>query len=164
MFLANIDNLCFVLFQFKADSVRLISLTRYYCISMVLCNNPDKLLFIQIFGTPAYHPKSQPFFDRVVTFSVLDNRIWFRNFQILTEDGALAEIGMYMPEPLTRQLTGNALLRERFPPKLFLCCKNCILWSDDEIWYSIHLSCCSQNLQKSTICLIFYWKFRVKNK
>ncbi|XP_046681173.1 ribosome biogenesis protein BRX1 homolog [Homalodisca vitripennis] len=52
-----------------------------------------KELFTQIFGTPAHHPKSQPFFDRVVTFSVLDNRIWFRNYQILTEDGALAEIG-----------------------------------------------------------------------
>ncbi|XP_054289428.1 ribosome biogenesis protein BRX1 homolog [Macrosteles quadrilineatus] len=52
-----------------------------------------KELFTQIFGTPAYHPKSQPFTDRVVAFSVLDNRIWFRNYQILTEDGALAEIG-----------------------------------------------------------------------
>ena len=29
----------------------------------------------------------------MITFSVVDNRIWFRNFQILSEDGALAEIG-----------------------------------------------------------------------
>jgi len=48
---------------------------------------------IQIFGVPNHHPKSQPFFDHVYTFSILDNRIWFRNFQILTEDGGLAEIG-----------------------------------------------------------------------
>ncbi|XP_063989655.1 ribosome biogenesis protein BRX1 homolog [Diachasmimorpha longicaudata] len=50
-------------------------------------------LFTQIFGVPNHHPKSKPFFDHVYTFSVLDNRIWFRNYQILTEDGGLAEIG-----------------------------------------------------------------------
>jgi len=48
---------------------------------------------LQIFSTPYHHPKSQPFIDHVITFSVLDDRIWFRNFQILSEDGALAEIG-----------------------------------------------------------------------
>ncbi|XP_033340888.2 ribosome biogenesis protein BRX1 homolog [Megalopta genalis] len=52
-----------------------------------------KELLVQIFGVPNHHPKSQPFFDHVYTFSILDNRIWFRNFQILTEDGGLAEIG-----------------------------------------------------------------------
>ncbi|KAJ8920157.1 hypothetical protein NQ315_011818 [Exocentrus adspersus] len=52
-----------------------------------------KELFTQIFGVPNYHPKSQPFFDHVYTFTILDNRVWFRNFQILSEDGALAEIG-----------------------------------------------------------------------
>lgn len=49
---------------------------------------------LQIFGTPNHHPKSQPFFDHVFTFSVSDNRIWFRNYQILEEDGSLAEIGL----------------------------------------------------------------------
>ncbi|WAR24312.1 BRX1-like protein [Mya arenaria] len=52
-----------------------------------------KELFTQTFGTPNHHPKSQPFFDHVFTFSVSDNRIWFRNYQILEEDGSLAEIG-----------------------------------------------------------------------
>ncbi|XP_029659581.1 ribosome biogenesis protein BRX1 homolog, partial [Formica exsecta] len=52
-----------------------------------------KELLTQIFGVPNHHPTSQPFFDHVYTFSILDNRIWFRNFQILTEDGGLAEIG-----------------------------------------------------------------------
>ncbi|XP_043461062.1 ribosome biogenesis protein BRX1 homolog [Leptopilina heterotoma] len=52
-----------------------------------------KELLTQIFGVPNQHPKSQPFFDHVYTFSILDNRIWFRNYQILTEDGGLAEIG-----------------------------------------------------------------------
>lgn len=52
-----------------------------------------KELFTQIFGVPNYHPKSQPFFDHVYTFAYIDKRIWFRNFQILSEDGGLAEIG-----------------------------------------------------------------------
>ncbi|EDO26224.1 predicted protein, partial [Nematostella vectensis] len=40
-----------------------------------------KEMFIQIFGTPLNHPKSKPFVDRVMTFSIQDNRIWVRNFQ-----------------------------------------------------------------------------------
>ncbi|XP_065353421.1 ribosome biogenesis protein BRX1 homolog [Cloeon dipterum] len=52
-----------------------------------------KELFVQVFGTPNHHPKSQPFFDHVLSFTVLDNRIWFRNYQIVSEDGSLAEIG-----------------------------------------------------------------------
>nr|CAG4640928.1 EOG090X07MB [Eulimnadia texana] len=47
----------------------------------------------QIFTTPNHHPKSQPFFDHVFTFTVVDNRIWFRNFQIVEETGQMAEIG-----------------------------------------------------------------------
>lgn len=50
-------------------------------------------VFTQIFGIPYHHPKSQPFVDRVYTFTYIDKRIWFRNYQILSEDGALAEIG-----------------------------------------------------------------------
>ncbi|KAM8961758.1 ribosome biogenesis protein BRX1 homolog [Pelodytes ibericus] len=52
-----------------------------------------KELLTQIFGTPRYHPKSQPFVDHVFNFSIADNRIWFRNYQIVEEDGSLVEIG-----------------------------------------------------------------------
>lgn len=52
-----------------------------------------KELFTQTFATPHYHPKSQPFVDHVFTFTIADNRIWFRNYQIIEEDGALVEIG-----------------------------------------------------------------------
>ncbi|KAG8456736.1 hypothetical protein GDO86_002499 [Hymenochirus boettgeri] len=52
-----------------------------------------KELFTQIFGTPRYHPRSQPFVDHVFTFSIADNRIWFRNYQIIEEDAAIVEIG-----------------------------------------------------------------------
>jgi ribosome biogenesis protein BRX1 len=55
-----------------------------------------KELFIQTFSTPNYHPKSQPFVDHVFTFSIADNRVWFRNYQILEENGELAEIGPRM--------------------------------------------------------------------
>nr|CAG4638506.1 EOG090X07MB [Cyclestheria hislopi] len=52
-----------------------------------------KELLTQIFSTPRNHPKSQPFFDHVFTFAIIENRIWFRNYQIIEEDGQLAEIG-----------------------------------------------------------------------
>ena len=53
-----------------------------------------KELLTQTFSTPRNHPKSQPFFDHIFTFAIIENRIWFRNFQILEEDGQLAEIGI----------------------------------------------------------------------
>ncbi|XP_020498673.2 ribosome biogenesis protein BRX1 homolog [Labrus bergylta] len=52
-----------------------------------------KELFTQTFATPHYHPKSQPFVDHVYTFSIADDRIWFRNYQIIEEDASLVEIG-----------------------------------------------------------------------
>jgi len=52
-----------------------------------------KELFTQTFSTPRYHPKSQPFVDHVITFTIADNRIWFRNYQIIEEDASLVEIG-----------------------------------------------------------------------
>jgi ribosome biogenesis protein BRX1 len=52
-----------------------------------------KELFTQIFGTPKSHPKSQPFIDHVLTFTIIDNKIWLRNYQIVEENGSLAEIG-----------------------------------------------------------------------
>lgn len=52
-----------------------------------------KELLTQVFGVPNHHPKSQPFVDRVVSFTYLDNRIWYRHYQILSEDGGLSEVG-----------------------------------------------------------------------
>ncbi|OXB66712.1 hypothetical protein ASZ78_013103 [Callipepla squamata] len=57
-------------------------------------NNIEKCcLLFQIFSTPQYHPKSQPFVDHVFTFTITDKRIWFRNYQIIEEDASLVEIG-----------------------------------------------------------------------
>jgi len=44
-----------------------------------------KLLFTQVFGTPKGHPKSKPFIDHVFAFYFADNRIWFRNYQIVMD-------------------------------------------------------------------------------
>lgn len=52
-----------------------------------------KELLTQVMGTPNHHPKSQPFVDHVFNFSIVDNKIWFRNYQIGDEAGTLAEIG-----------------------------------------------------------------------
>ncbi|XP_060185441.1 ribosome biogenesis protein BRX1 homolog 1-like [Lycium barbarum] len=41
-----------------------------------------KEMFMQIFGTPKDHRKSKPFYDHVFVFSILDDHVWFRNYQI----------------------------------------------------------------------------------
>ncbi|KAJ6770450.1 RIBOSOME BIOGENESIS PROTEIN BRIX [Salix purpurea] len=40
-----------------------------------------KEMIIQIFGTPKDHRKSKPFYDHVFVFSIVDDHIWFRNYQ-----------------------------------------------------------------------------------
>lgn len=66
-----------------------------------------KELFTQIFGTPRYHPKSQPFVDHVISLSILDGRIWFRNYQIVGENGDLVEIGPRFTMILAKILSGS---------------------------------------------------------
>ena len=41
-----------------------------------------KELFIKIVSIPYYHPKSKPFIDHMFHFGLLDNHIWFRNYQV----------------------------------------------------------------------------------
>ncbi|GKA88587.1 hypothetical protein Tco_0810351 [Tanacetum coccineum] len=36
----------------------------------------------EIFGTPKEHRKSKPYYDHVFVFSIVDDHIWFRNYQI----------------------------------------------------------------------------------
>jgi len=45
-----------------------------------------KEMFTQIFGTPRGHPKSKPFVDHMMSFFIVDNRIWFRHYQIVDKD------------------------------------------------------------------------------
>ncbi|KAF7323122.1 Ribosome biogenesis protein BRX1 [Mycena chlorophos] len=45
-----------------------------------------KEVFTHIFGVPPTARKAKPFIDHVLTFSILDSKIWFRNFQIMEKD------------------------------------------------------------------------------
>ncbi|KAL1915043.1 uncharacterized protein VTP21DRAFT_7748 [Calcarisporiella thermophila] len=45
-----------------------------------------KELFSQMFGVPRGARRSKPFFDHILTFTVADNRIWFRHYQIVEKD------------------------------------------------------------------------------
>ncbi|KIL00944.1 hypothetical protein PAXRUDRAFT_128673 [Paxillus rubicundulus Ve08.2h10] len=45
-----------------------------------------KEVFTHIFGVPPMARRAKPFIDHVLTFSILDSKIWFRNFQILEKD------------------------------------------------------------------------------
>nr|GEX41257.1 ribosome biogenesis protein BRX1 homolog [Tanacetum cinerariifolium] len=42
-----------------------------------------KEMITQIFRTPKEHRKSKPYYDHVFVFSIVDDHIWFRNYQIL---------------------------------------------------------------------------------
>ncbi|KAG6898641.1 hypothetical protein C0993_005408 [Termitomyces sp. T159_Od127] len=39
-----------------------------------------------IFGVPSTARRAKPFIDHILTFSLLDSKIWFRNFQIIEKD------------------------------------------------------------------------------
>jgi ribosome biogenesis protein BRX1 len=45
-------------------------------------NQLIKELFLHTFGVPPKARKSKPFTDHVVTLSIVDNKVWFRNYQI----------------------------------------------------------------------------------
>ena len=36
----------------------------------------------QVFNTPRGHPKSQPFYDHIISMYYLDGKIWFRHYQV----------------------------------------------------------------------------------
>lgn len=62
-----------------------------------------KHLLSDAFGTPKGHPKSKPFLDRIMSFFIVKNNIWIRNYQIVEKsergDGKeshLIEIGPRM--------------------------------------------------------------------
>ena len=42
-------------------------------------------MLIQAFNSPKGHPKTRPFYDHILSFSVINNNIFFRNYQILNE-------------------------------------------------------------------------------
>ena len=62
--------------------------------------NLIKEILGQIFATPPLCHKKKPFFDHILSFSVVDNRVWIRNYQVSPdkrvnskEDLTLIEVG-----------------------------------------------------------------------
>jgi ribosome biogenesis protein BRX1 len=61
-----------------------------------------KGLLTDVFSTPKGHPKSKPFVDRIMSFFIINNNIWIRNYQIIQKsekgdgDTNLIEIGPRM--------------------------------------------------------------------
>ncbi|KXN66660.1 Brix-domain-containing protein [Conidiobolus coronatus NRRL 28638] len=45
-----------------------------------------KEMFVQTFGVPKTSRKLKPFIDRIYSFSIVDNRVWFRHYQIVEND------------------------------------------------------------------------------
>ncbi|KAJ7768737.1 Brix domain-containing protein [Mycena olivaceomarginata] len=43
----------------------------------------------EIFNVPSTARKAKPFIDHILTFSILDNKIWFRNFQVRIPIGSV---------------------------------------------------------------------------
>eukprot|EP00026_Physarum_polycephalum_P014269 Phypoly_transcript_14762.p1 GENE.Phypoly_transcript_14762~~Phypoly_transcript_14762.p1 ORF type:complete len:311 (+),score=45.87 Phypoly_transcript_14762:63-935(+) len=72
-----------------------------------------KQLFTQAFSTPKETTKSKPFIDHVFSFFYRDDRIWFRNFQIVESEAgkkmelALNEIGPRFVLKLVRIHAGS---------------------------------------------------------
>lgn len=67
-----------------------------------------KQMFQQVFNTPYKHPKSKPFVDRVLSFTIVDHRIWVRNYQIVNHnDMSLTEIGPRFVLNLIRIFDGS---------------------------------------------------------
>lgn len=44
------------------------------------------LLIFQVFSIPKTSRRLKPFIDHILLFSILDNKIWFRNYQIIEKD------------------------------------------------------------------------------
>lgn len=48
-----------------------------------------KEILTDAFGVPKNHPKSKPFIDHMFCFYWVDNRVWFRHYQVRFSDPAL---------------------------------------------------------------------------
>lgn len=60
-----------------------------------------KEMFTQMFGVPRTSRRVKPFVDHILSFSVLDGKVWFRNYQIIEEDpGAEPTKGKRKPSGL----------------------------------------------------------------
>jgi len=71
-----------------------------------------KEMLSQAFGSPKGHRKTKPFVDHVFLFALVDDRVWFRNYQILAkgkraQDIRLEEVGPRFVLQLDRIFEGS---------------------------------------------------------
>lgn len=64
-----------------------------------------KELLMHVFGVPQGARKSKPFIDHVMGFSVVDGKIWVRNYQISEEESSKKSSGL--AEPVAKPVTGR---------------------------------------------------------
>lgn len=66
-----------------------------------------KEVLTHMFATPRGHPRSKPFVDHVLSFSIADNRLWIRNYQVV-------------PSPEKKRVTADSLGLVEVGPRLTL--------------------------------------------
>lgn len=77
-----------------------------------------KEMFTQMFGVPKGARKSKPFVDHVLSFSIVDNKVWFRNYQIVESDpgaNALSKVEEAQGDGKKKSSAKDAALKQ---PKL----------------------------------------------
>ncbi|CAA3006918.1 Hypothetical predicted protein [Olea europaea subsp. europaea] len=57
-------------------------ITQVHFVIAELSSKLQRSFPLQIFGTPKDHRKSKPYHDHVFVFSIADDHVWFRNYQI----------------------------------------------------------------------------------
>ena len=62
------------------------------------------MTIVQIFGVPPGARRAKPFIDHILTFSVVDNKIWFRNFQVGHGPFFLLAISLNVPPRLWKRI------------------------------------------------------------
>ena len=68
-----------------------------------------KEMLTHVFATPKRHSKSKPFHDHVLSFSMADNRVWLRNYQVSTGQQALRElVTLWKPHALFSCVSASA--------------------------------------------------------
>lgn len=74
--------------------------------------------WIQIFGVPPQARRAKPFIDHILTFSILDSKIWFRNFQVRYHP--IAALNLAANVYRTGQIVEKDPLQPNGPPEMSL--------------------------------------------
>ena len=112
---------------------------------------------LQTFSCPNQHPKSKPFVDHVLTFSIADGRVWFRNFQILEENGELVEIGNHFVSLLNfaTKFHADKLVSWRACVMTSLCHDKLVSWQA-----CVMTSLCHDELVSWQAC-VGHWNYQI---